>query len=237
MQAKTERFEMRLDEDTLANVDRWRSEQDDVPTRSEAVRRLVDSGLSSSGRKSVKFSDGESMILMMLTELHEHLKVKGDTDVSLLKDIIYGGHYWALKWEMSGLFHDHVDSERVLADVTNWLDMWAFIEMGYAKLSKKDKDRIEKEAPPLGKYVRFPGFDGNYESNYLHVASFLIKKLGRFSVLKDREMNSHHPTLDTNRRMYKLFEPMRATIAGRELGTDEIIELMKARVHPDAKRS
>ena len=40
MPAKTERFELRLDEDILSRVDDWRSQQRDVPTRAEAMRRL-----------------------------------------------------------------------------------------------------------------------------------------------------------------------------------------------------
>lgn len=38
---KTRRFEMRMDPDTIARVDEWRTKQHDVPTRAEAIRRLV----------------------------------------------------------------------------------------------------------------------------------------------------------------------------------------------------
>jgi len=40
MQQKTERFEMRLDQGTLDQMDKWRSSQSDLPSRAEAVRRL-----------------------------------------------------------------------------------------------------------------------------------------------------------------------------------------------------
>ncbi|CDX20091.1 hypothetical protein MPLB_1820011 [Mesorhizobium sp. ORS 3324] len=44
---KTERFELRLTGDLLARVDEWRRNQPDLPTRSEAFRRLVEAGLAS----------------------------------------------------------------------------------------------------------------------------------------------------------------------------------------------
>ena len=44
--AKTERFELRLDPGILEDVDAWRGRQADVPSRAEAVRRLIDAGLA-----------------------------------------------------------------------------------------------------------------------------------------------------------------------------------------------
>lgn len=38
-------FQMRVTEDFLRSVDEWRAEQDDEPSRSEAIRRLVELGL------------------------------------------------------------------------------------------------------------------------------------------------------------------------------------------------
>lgn len=45
VEPKSERFELRLDPDTINRIDEWRGEQADLPSRSEAVRRLVNSGL------------------------------------------------------------------------------------------------------------------------------------------------------------------------------------------------
>lgn len=41
---------VRLQSDALSRLDDWRREQDDVPGRPEAIRRLVDAGLKA-GRK------------------------------------------------------------------------------------------------------------------------------------------------------------------------------------------
>ena len=49
MGPRTERFELRLDEEALERIDEWRGDQPDVPNRSEAVRRLMTAGLENPG--------------------------------------------------------------------------------------------------------------------------------------------------------------------------------------------
>lgn len=41
----TERFEMRANREWVERVDEWRRKQPDIPSRAEAVRRLVDKAL------------------------------------------------------------------------------------------------------------------------------------------------------------------------------------------------
>lgn len=53
MPPKTERFELRLDVETIEQLDDWRREQPDNPTRSEAVRRLVEIGLETTTTRQV----------------------------------------------------------------------------------------------------------------------------------------------------------------------------------------
>lgn len=237
MQPKTERFEMRLDQGTLDKVDTWRAHQDDLPSRAEAVRRLVDAGLSRTSESPLKFSDGEKLSVLMLCEIYKHLKIKSEIDPAFVEAVVHGGHYWGLRWEYSGIFHGHEDNKRVVTEVVDVVDMWFFIESGYSKLSKKDKDRVEKEAGPFGKHVVFPGFDGNNESEHLSIAGFLIKDLKRFSTFKGRDLNSHMPLIPAYRRMLMVFESMRRNLMGNELGASQIIELLKAIVHPDQRKS
>jgi antitoxin MazE len=52
MSDKPERFELRLDKATLDRIDTWRSEQPDMPSRAESVRRLVSRSLNAdNGRR------------------------------------------------------------------------------------------------------------------------------------------------------------------------------------------
>ncbi|HEY6251860.1 MAG TPA: YfbU family protein [Candidatus Angelobacter sp.] len=236
-EAMTERFEMRLGQSVLEKVDTWRSSQGDLPSRSEAVRRLVEAGLGMAvtGRQ-IKLEDGDKLILIMLCQLFNQLKLKGGIEPEFVEEVIYGGHYWGLDWRYPGIFHDHEDAEAVVSEVVNVLDMWSFLEDGFGKLSKKDKERVAKEAEPFGTHVVCTGFDGNNESNHLGVARFLIDKLDRFSSFKGRDLNSHMPIIDAYRRMLLVFEPIRCTLTGRELNASEIIDVLKAWTHPSRRR-
>ena len=48
----TERLQMRVPPDFLRRVDNWRRQQPDIPSRSEAIRRLVTEALAAHGIKA-----------------------------------------------------------------------------------------------------------------------------------------------------------------------------------------
>jgi len=229
----------RLLHSVLDELDVWRARQSDLPSRSEAVRRLVEEGLAASGEKHVeiRLSDGDKLILIMVCDLFKKLKLKGDIEPEFVEEVIYGGHYWALDWKYTGLFHGHEDSAAVLHETVDVLDIWSFLEDGDSRLSKQDKDRVAAEAEPFGKRVVFHGFDGNGEGEYMGIARFLIEQLDRFTKFKGRELNAHMPRIATHRRMLALFEPIRRTMMGRDLNADEIIEILKAMLHPSRRKA
>ena len=228
--APMSRFELRIEDDLIERIDEWAAEQRDGPTRAEAARRLIERGLTAGTRQSVHFSDGEKALIVMMSELFKHIGVEDhEASPHFLADVIFGGHYWAPKWDMQGLFHDHVDNPREVSHVVNVLDMWNFIESVYERLSPADKAQIERDAEPFGKHVKFDGFDGNNESSQMGIARFLIKEMKRFGRFKDRELNSHFPTYARYRHMLELFEPMRKTLGlGNDLSAEQITTLLKA---------
>lgn len=230
MAPKTERFEMRLEEEVLQRVDKWRTSQTDEPSRAEAMRRLLELGLERSSNQAVKFSDGEKLLIAMMGDVYKNLKIENsEIDPKFVNSVIHGGHYWAPKWNMQGLFHDYEDDPRHVRFVTNTLDMWLFIESGYEKLSQEDKKRVEKEADPYGKNVKFMGFDGNNEAEHMSIARFLIDDMHRFESYKGRSyLNSHSPKIDTYKRMFSIFEPMRSNLIGNGLNADQIIRILKS---------
>ena len=173
----------------------------------------------------------EKLILRMLCDLYKNQKVRGGFDPDFISKAIDRGYYWALDWEYH-LSDGTGETPQIVSEVCDVLDMWSFIERGYAKLSEKDKERVESEAEPFGKDVAFEGFDGNDESDHHGVAQFLINDMGRFHRFKGRELNSHHPSIDAHRRMLAVFKPMQETLAGGELSASQIIDLLKARKHP-----
>lgn len=51
---KMKRFEMLAPAAWLTAVDDWRRKQPDIPTRAEAIRRLVDAGIQSSNANAAE---------------------------------------------------------------------------------------------------------------------------------------------------------------------------------------
>ncbi|MGJ7520228.1 YfbU family protein [Variovorax sp. LT1P1] len=225
--ARTERLELRLDDELLQRIDTWMEETGQASSRSDAVRQLVDIGLGTVTGKSVHFSDGDKLNFMVLRDIVKHLKIKNaETEVDFVAETIYGGHYWAPTWEMQGLFHKHTDRPADVSLVVDTLDMWDFIEACVEKLSPEETEKLK--ASNYGYLPKFAGFDGNNEASLMSIARFLVEKMNRFSRFKERDFNSHAPTAARYRRMTIAFEPVRATLGfGRDLGVDRIIELLK----------
>lgn len=226
----TERFEMRIDSELLERLDEWGSEQEDTPSRAEAVRRLIELGLSHGSKgRAPHFTDGEKLITLMVSDLLKGLNIQTDTNLPLVEKAILGGHYWALGWEMPGIYHGHNDKESRVSFVVDVLDMWSFIEEGYEVLTDEAKERLAKEADPFGTHVKFRGFDGNNEAEYMSIARFLVHDLDRFTRFKDHDFNSHSSTLVGYGRMVRAFEPIRATLIGRRMSVEELATVLNAR--------
>jgi hypothetical protein len=52
MPGKTERLELRVDEEFLAKLDAWRRKQPDLPSRASAIRQLVTLALQGKQEKA-----------------------------------------------------------------------------------------------------------------------------------------------------------------------------------------
>ena len=222
----SERFEIRMDSDLMSRLDNWRGEQDDRPSRSEAARRLLDHALAATASRALRFSDGEKLLLWMMGDLYKKLGVRGEINADFVTSALSDGHLWALKWELQGVFDADSDRDETVTEVVEILDMWSSIESGIASLKKSD---IAAASKVLGRDVgeyRFPGFDGNNETEYLSVARFLIEKMDRFQEFKGRGLNSHHFTLSGYRRMLEVFLPIRAKLIGRSLTHEEIVRVL-----------
>lgn len=234
----SERLEMRFDPETVERLDEWRRQQADVPSRSEAVRRLVEQGLETSSDSNDSFAPNntEKLMLWMLSQIRrdqvaarkDQKSAKYDLkDLDLIDEAIYGGHFWGLTWEMSGIFHNHVDDPKRVTEVVDILDMWNFMERAYEGFGSEQKQMLEKELDVWGKDPKFYGFDGNNESEYMGIAQFLIHKLGRFERFKGRDLNSHMPTASRYVKMASRFQDMRSDLHGRELNVTEMIDLLR----------
>lgn len=236
MSPKTERVELRLDAETLERIDKWRIRQADTPSRSEALRRLVEGGLEESTPEGFRLNNTDKLTIWMLSKILEnqiserqdHRDAKYDMrTVKLIQEAIYGGHFWALRWELTGVIHEHVDSPKKVRAVVDILDMWTFVEHAYEGFSNADRKRIEDEVGFRGKNPKFLGFDGNNETEFMGIARFLVEQLGRFEQFKGRDFNSHMPTVSRYLRMAEAFETIRKGLIGRTMSPDEVIQILK----------
>jgi uncharacterized protein len=230
MPPKTERFELRLEQDTLDRLDNWRRTEDDVPTRSEAVRRLVEAGLAQATTpRRVDVTNAEKLILYMLCDIYEKTKAGGELDPRLIRKSLLYGHSWALEMQYSALFPTTADNRAILTEVVDMLDMWNFIEAAVERLNDEERKRLGDAIGSLH-FAAFTGFDYNHEIDHASVMSFLVEDLERFSRFKTRaHLNSHSARVGRYRRMLSVFEPIRPRLAGRELSMSELIEVLEAR--------
>jgi uncharacterized protein YfbU (UPF0304 family) len=174
----------------------------------------------------MNLSDGEKLILAMLCDIYKAMNVKGAIDAERVGASIQDG-----RLEQFGAYLRREPAP--MAEVGEILDMWSAIERGYKRLSVEEKQQVEAEAGPLGRGVRFSGFDGDSESEYRNIAYHFIEETGRFERFQGRKLDAHMPSLDGYRRMLRLFGPMRPSTGDCRLGVRQIIDLANAEKYAD----
>ena len=175
----------------------------------------------------MELRNGEKLILIMLSEIYEHLEIQGQIEPRFVREAICSGNAWGLTWQYPDVFGTQETNEAVRREVVDFLDMWSFIEFSHKCLSPTDTERVT-EASSLGQNVQFYGFDGNTEREYFNVARFVVDQLDRFSDFKGRVLHSTMPAVRAYRRMYAAFQPMRKSLVGnRSLEATQIIQLLK----------
>lgn len=183
----------------------------------------------------MKMSDGEKLIVLMLSELYEHLGIEGEVDPEFIKSALFSDKLWGVNWKYNGIPFERSDDPPVVKEVVDILDMWSFVERTYDQLSPAEKEKIEEEVGALGKNSKFMGFDGNNETEYMATAMFLVNDLDRFQEFQGRSFNSHFPTLGMYQRMLDVFERKRAKLIYDSLSCKDLVEILKERVHPSQR--
>ena len=109
----------------------------------------------------MKLSDGEKLILVMLSEIHDKLKIENGIDPIFVKSAIEQGHVWALQWRYRGIPFESRDDDTpdTALAVVDILAMWDILESSCKKLSPEEKERVETDAAPFGHDVTFRGFE------------------------------------------------------------------------------
>lgn len=183
----------------------------------------------------MKLSDGEKLIVLMLTELYEKLGVDGEMDLDFLRSAIFNDKLWGIRWKYTGIPFSDAEDPPVVREVVDILDMWSFIERSYVALSTDQKAALATQVQHFGKDPKFRGFDGNNEGEYLGTALFLVNELERFEEFKGRDFNCHHPSVEIHQRMLAVFEPIRENLGSRSMSVKELAAILNAQVHPSAR--
>jgi uncharacterized protein YfbU (UPF0304 family) len=176
----------------------------------------------------MNLSEGERLILVMLCDIHKALNLKGVIDPDALKPLILEAEHNGLARVANGTSGEHRDRTAVANEVTEILDMWSAIERGYKHLTAEEKRTVEAEAGPLGRGVRFSGFDTESEIEYRDIAHVLIEETGQFDRFQGRNLDAHMPALAGYRRMLRIYGPMRSVGGDRRLDVQQIIALANA---------
>ena len=178
----------------------------------------------------MQLTDAERLSLTMLAEIHEAIGIKNGINARLVKDAIWGGNEWAIYWDVPLPWTQQAGNPAHVEHVADVFDMYSFLEAGYGALSPQSKAAVDQATGRQGG-PKFPGFDGNNETDEYSAGKFLIDEMGRFGSYKGRAMNSHHPTVDRSNRMLAVFKPIRDSMAMRHpivMTDQEIIAVMTA---------
>ena len=174
----------------------------------------------------MKLSDGEKLILIMLSDIQEAQGVRNSVDPELVRSAIYYDCAWGIPMEYPGIPFSDTTTPKIVEDVSNILQMWTLIETSYAKLSEDDRIKVEAKAYPFGSAPHFEGFDSNSEAEELRIVSFLVDYLNRFINFKGRILISAMPLGGRYKRMYEIYEPMLTKIDRGRLSADQLIAIL-----------
>lgn len=187
---------------------------------------------------AVKLSDGERLIILMLADIYKHLKIKShEFDADFIAKAAGDGHDWALQQKYGGIFPTEPRNEHDVKETHDILTMFRILQGSYGRLSEADKKRIDAAVPhQTGKDLFFQGFDCNHDA-HCGIARFIVEELGQYDEQKGRAFNSHGTVLPTYRRMLDVYTPLLHEIpaGSRGFNADQLIEILKARVHPSQR--
>ena len=184
----------------------------------------------------MRVSDGEKLIILMLSELYDKLEIRGEIKRIFIRSAIFSDNTWSIPWKYSGIPFENQETPEIVKEVLDILEMWSFIERSYEVLSDDEKNVVRNGADPFGDDPTFPGFDGNNEPNQMGIATFLVNDLDRFQEFKGRYFNSHCPSIDSYRRMLPVFESTRRMNNYNLLSVQQIIDILRERIHPELRK-
>jgi len=81
----------------------------------------------------MKFTDGEKLIILMMSEVYEKLGINGEIDPEFIKSAIFNDKLWGLRWKYSGIPFEEAEDPQIVKEVVDILDN---VEFYRAQLSE-----------------------------------------------------------------------------------------------------
>ena len=169
----------------------------------------------------MQLSDGERLIVVILAEVMEAMKLNGEVEPSLIKRLAINRDDWAIAQRYHGIFDGESPSDGDVSETHNLLSMWSFIEY-----SLKELDGDEAKEAANFHHTSFSGFDGNNDRHY-GIAHTMIEDLGLYGEFKGRNLNSHsQATLPRYRKMLPKYDAAMHGTMGEPLSFDALKDLL-----------
>ena len=171
----------------------------------------------------IELTDKERLFLANQHEILGHLDTDNSDYHLKLAEQLRDGHKWLYSQSFDNFSENLPDDDAEL--VLNILQIYEIIQDAYDGLS--DKSLISEHQ------IKFPGFDGNNESEYVSFARFYVTRINRFPWFSEREFNSHIHSVDTYKRMLRIFNDVYDPVHGDDhLNAQQIISIMNEKIHP-----
>ena len=168
----------------------------------------------------MELTDGERLIVVMLSDLMESMEVNREIDPALVKRLAINQDDWAIRMVYSGIFDSEAPNDAEVRETIDILAMWSFIEFSVNDLDETEQNEIKALR------WQFSGFDGNHDRHH-GIAHTLIHDLNRFSEFKDRGLNSHsQATLPRYRSILREYNGAMQGRGGEPLTAEQLREML-----------
>jgi len=167
----------------------------------------------------MKLSKQERWILANQFQILKKLYPENEEMYEKMQTIVEEGYTLNYDWITQNIFDEMTEDQ--CKEVIEILDMYTAIYFSHENLT--DKTGIDTT------YLKFSGFDGNNEAEYMVYTKFLINTDGKFTELKygnqRPDFNSHQQLLDKYRRMLLEWEKLNKS---HTLSKDELTIILSA---------
>lgn len=186
----------------------------------------------------MKVNNNEKLILIMLSEIHEKLKItESIINSNRIRSAISSNNLWGLYWKDNHITSNENKEPSYVKEVFNALKIWDYIENAYDNLSDIDKDILKKSKKLFSDNPKFPGFDEKDEHALLSAANFFVNDLNLFLRFKGRNFNSHTPMNEAYQRMWQVYDKILPDLNGEPLNVEQLIQLLQELTHPDSRHN